>query len=537
MSRDQFSRGSFSRLLALVLSAALLSLTPAAAFADEPSSVEKTVALSSPGVVFMQTSVRLKARIQWRSYTTASGLSQATRTYRFDYSTGSGFTVAPDGTIVTASHVVEPSRQQMRNYAANRLVLDSFDYTYDSPFTQYRVSDGYINRLLQQCYRGVACKIAVTPLVNVYTGVQIADKKLANAMPARVLTSTGFDATDVAVVKVDGTNMPTVPLAETADVQSGDEITAMGFPGSARDLPTGLTEPTKLFGQVSNVRSIGSSKQIEVDADLEPGMSGGPVVNAEGEVIGLTSYGRLQSSGQSAQSYLRSVDDIRLAMNDAGVEASRGLVDTKFSSAMDLYWNDHYSAAIPVFQEVLNLQDGHPLATQYLAESQAEAGGPNDVPVAKPEPKEKPKEGVPTTLVIAIAAGVLVVVVGGLWIRSRKRRSTPAPVAPVEPVAEMRAEPIGVPTATAVAQPAVEATTQTSEHSESDVTAAVPFQAAEFAARSEGQPLSGVAENGAASEGAVDDGKLAVANRRFCEQCGTGLNADARFCSSCGAAV
>jgi hypothetical protein len=411
---------------------------------------------------------------------------------------------------VTASHVVEPPRQSMRNYAANRLVLDSFDYSYGDPFVQYRVDDGYINRLLQQCYRGVACKIVVEPLVHVYTSVQIADKKLANTMPARVLTSTGFDATDVAVVKVDGSNMPTVPLAESADVQSGDEITALGFPGSAKDLPTGLTEPTKLFGRVSNVRSVESSSQIEVDVDLEPGMSGGPVVNADGEVIGLTSYGRLQSSGQSAQSYLRTVDDIRLALNDAGVEPSRGLVDTKFSSAMDYYWNDHFSASVPLFEEVLNLQDGHPLAKQHLAQAQAEAGGPDDVPLTKPEPKDKGGDGIPATLVIAIVAGATAGVGGGLMLRRHRVRNrasskAPAPRPAVTPPAE-------------VAAPA--------DH-----------EPGEFSVPAEGRPLVPLADNGEATKGAPDDGKVAVASRRFCSQCGTELNADARFCSSCGASV
>ena len=98
----------------------------------------------------------------------------------------------------------------------------------------------------------------------------------------------------VAVPQVDG-NMPTMPLATTAnDLKSGQSIAAAGFPGSATDLPSGFTEPVKLIGRVSNVRSDGTAKVVEAStANLSHGMSGGPGVYSDGEVVGLISTTRL----------------------------------------------------------------------------------------------------------------------------------------------------------------------------------------------------------------------------------------------------
>lgn len=513
---------SFRRLFSaatIMALAATLSPTMAAAQGEGQNAMERAVVLGGPAVVFIDTSVKVKVVLVYQNPDAVSGLGSLRRSYSFDYATGSGFVVNPNGAIVTASHVVEPEQQRIRNYAANRLVLEGYGYNYPdggSPFDQYDLPLGYQNVLLQQCYRAVACTFTITPIVTVFTPVDIAQTQLPVGSPARVLTSTGFDATDVAILQTNGTNMPTVPLASTAmDLQSGDEITALGFPGSSRDnLETGVTQPNKVFGNVSNIRPEGTSSLIEVDANIEPGMSGGPAVDGDGDVVGLISFALLQSSGESGAKYLRTVDDIKTAMAAAGVEASRGPADSAFEAAMDAFWNRHYSASVPLFEKVLALSSGNLAAKGYLADAQSKAGTAQDIPVATPS-----KAGLPVWVIAAAGGGALLILLL-LVLVVRRKRPAPAAAMPtplmgnaVPPAAEPDGHGLRVvgfqPTPAPASAPAPQPS----------VTGPV------------GTPTMPGSPSGVA---VADAPASSVQAAHFCSECGHSLGSDPRFCPGCG---
>jgi hypothetical protein len=207
----------------------------------------------------------------------------------------------PDGTVLYELVTGHPDRTPQ--------VLVRLDND-DDPFERYTLRDRIWNSVLQQCYTGESCSFRTKRTVRVYTPVQIAGVSAHKPLAARVLKSTGFGQTDVVIVQVDASNMPTVPLATSAnDLKSGQSIAALGFPGSAQDLPTGFTESAKLFGRVSNIRQDGASKLVEASiTGMARGMSGGPGVNSDGKVVGLISYSRLDGDSR-AQVYLRTVDE------------------------------------------------------------------------------------------------------------------------------------------------------------------------------------------------------------------------------------
>ncbi len=539
---------STMRRKALVLSTVLatLLLAPGSAGAQSaspagPSPVERAITLASPAVVFIDTSVKIHVRLIYQNPNAVSGLGSLSRTYAFDYATGSGFVVNPNGVIVTASHVVEPEEKLMRNYAANRLVLEGFGYRYpsanSSPFDQYTLPVGYQNQLLQQCYRGVACTFAITPIETVYSAVDIAQVQLPKGTPARVLTSTGFENTDVAILQVNGTNMPTVPLAgSAADLATGDEVVALGFPGSSRDaLQTGVTQPNKVFGRVSNIRPQGTSNLIEVDANIEPGMSGGPAIDGSGNVVGLISFSLLQSSGESGAKYLRTVDDIKAALADAGVATASGPADEAFRDAMNLFWGNHFSAAVPALEKVLAIYPGQPLATQYLADAQAKAGTAEDVPVAEASPEGGGGGGVPAWAIAAAAAGAIVVVLL-VVLATRRRKPVPAAAAavPMTPPVSAVGAPAPPQEATRVGVQPPPAATPPGAGAPPAATAPPPLAAA-FAAPAVAPPAPPVAPPPAPvpEQHPIESG----GGPKFCASCGHALEAGARFCPNCGTQV
>jgi serine protease Do len=99
--------------------------------------------------------------------------------------------------------------------------------------------------------------------------------------------------TDIAVLKIDGRNLPTAPIGGSTDLVIGEWVIAIGNPYSYL---LGNTEPTVTAGVVSAVgRDLVPSGEnsgvyvgmIQTDAAINPGNSGGPLINALGEVVGV----------------------------------------------------------------------------------------------------------------------------------------------------------------------------------------------------------------------------------------------------------
>ena len=105
------------------------------------------------------------------------------------------------------------------------------------------------------------------------------------------------EVTDLAVVKIDGTNLPVVALGNSDQIQVGDWAIAVGN-------PLGL-DNTVTLGIISTLKR--SSAQvgipdkrlefIQTDAAINPGNSGGPLVNDQGEVIGINTAIRADAMG------------------------------------------------------------------------------------------------------------------------------------------------------------------------------------------------------------------------------------------------
>ena len=92
------------------------------------------------------------------------------------------------------------------------------------------------------------------------------------------------DNVDVALLKVDGANFPHLVLADDSTVRQGQEVFAVGNPGAAM-----LFSVTKgIVSAVDEFPKAGPGTWIQTDAQLNPGNSGGPLVNMQGEVIGIT---------------------------------------------------------------------------------------------------------------------------------------------------------------------------------------------------------------------------------------------------------
>src|SRR5262245_25037613 len=108
----------------------------------------------------------------------------------------------------------------------------------------------------------------------------------------------GIDTlTDLAIVKVDATGLPTAPIGDSSSIQVGQQAIAIGSPlGTFTDSVTsgiisalGRSIPVEDGSILSNL--------IQTDTAINPGNSGGPLLDPSGKVIGINTAGASQAQG------------------------------------------------------------------------------------------------------------------------------------------------------------------------------------------------------------------------------------------------
>ena len=91
------------------------------------------------------------------------------------------------------------------------------------------------------------------------------------------------EKTDLALVKVEATGLPVIPMGDSSKLEVGEPVMAIGNPfGLEQTVTTGIVSATG--------RTIGAGPYddfIQTDASINPGNSGGPLVNTRGEVVGV----------------------------------------------------------------------------------------------------------------------------------------------------------------------------------------------------------------------------------------------------------
>jgi len=128
--------------------------------------------------------------------------------------------------------------------------------------------------------------------------VTMTDKRI---LPAKLV---GADPlTDLAVIKIDGNDLPSVPLGDSTKLHPGQTVLAFGNPLGfrftvTRGIVSALNRPNPF---AADRRSPGQF--IQTDAAINPGNSGGPLVNAHGEVVGINTFLVSENGGFSGMGF------------------------------------------------------------------------------------------------------------------------------------------------------------------------------------------------------------------------------------------
>jgi S1-C subfamily serine protease len=140
------------------------------------------------------------------------------------------------------------------------------------------------------------------------TSIKVTDVGNGRTYTAKVV---GYDASDdVAVLQLQGASgLTTASLGNSSTMQAGENVTALGNAGGKGGTPSVASGTVTALNQsiTASDESSGSSEQlsglIETNADIQPGDSGGALVNSHGQVIGMNTAASssFQFQGQTGQ--------------------------------------------------------------------------------------------------------------------------------------------------------------------------------------------------------------------------------------------
>jgi serine protease Do len=189
-----------------------------------------------------------------------------------------------------------------RAKAANMAEEDSPEGMQDSPFGQFfgqqfgRQFGQQMRPQQPRVEHGLGSGVIISPDGYIVTNnhvvdgatdvrVTLSDRRI---LPAKVV---GTDPlTDLAVIKVEGKNLPNAPWGDSTKLHPGQTVLAFGNPFGfrftvTRGIVSALNRPN-----MSGDDARKPGQFIQTDAAINPGNSGGPLVNARGEVVGINTF-------------------------------------------------------------------------------------------------------------------------------------------------------------------------------------------------------------------------------------------------------
>lgn len=169
----------------------------------------------------------------------------------------------------------------------------------------------------------------------------------------------GFEQeNDVAVLKIDGENLPHVTIGDSDNMKVGDEVYAVGNPLGELDFSMTTGHVSALDRLIATDNSSESINMFQFDAAVNSGNSGGPVYNTAGEVVGVVTA-KYSDSGVEGLSFAIPINDAASIANDL---ITKGYVTGKAYMGVTLR-NDYNSMYAnyygwPVGAMVASVEDG-----------------------------------------------------------------------------------------------------------------------------------------------------------------------------------
>lgn len=471
--------------------------------------------------------------MEYYAFSTGNVFSETTSTA----SVGTGFIVTPDGYMVTNAHVVHTDEEDLYMQFA-MTALNEYAVTAAESFAAEMRRLGY--QMTQEEWEGIAnafygllaqsmevnnlktsyiCYMGnVTPGSDVSAkGVQLDLRKIGEPIPGK----------DIAILKMDKTNLPTVTIGDDTQLRTGDRVYAMGYPAvatltEALNVAQAIQEPTLTQGIISAKKEMaGGWSILQTDAAIHAGNSGGPLFNEAGDVIGINTFGMLESGGGMApgMNFAIPISIAKQFLNEINVTPSESEFTRQFREAKSLFDTEKYAEALGILRTLNEINPGYPVIADLLSQASAKVSSLQQEATVEASAEasaettaetetavKQGKEEKASSVIIYVVGGVVIILLLAVIILLLTRRKKAEPENVV-----FAGKPYQAPVYPA------QSTAQTPQ-----VTEQVPQSAAQTPLGTEQTPPQ-------------EYGEQPKKTGRFCSECGVSLSASAKFCENCGA--
>jgi S1-C subfamily serine protease len=176
---------------------------------------------------------------------------------------------------------------------------------------------------------------------------ELLEDNLEDVMNSSSLQEGLTGTSDLALIRLNSTpQIPSLLLSETDPVQ-GEDIYVIGYPGVNEDTMLtsneGQTNSTITQGSITGIKpnTTNTYDLLQMDASVEAGNSGGPIVNDSGEVLGMTTYSYASTSGNF--NWGISSTELKNFVNQSGSVNKANETNIVLSSALSDISKDYYS--------------------------------------------------------------------------------------------------------------------------------------------------------------------------------------------------
>jgi S1-C subfamily serine protease len=277
------------------------------------------------------------------------------------YTTGSGAIISSDGYIVTNAHVVDLAQTNDDDLVVEDLMYlaEELAPLFDADFeTMY----SYLEATL------FADEMAKVLKVVLPSGEILDGEVKSYGAPVG-------EGIDVAVVKVNKKNLPSIRLGDYDNLNLQDEITIFGYPGAADS--SLFTEESSLVVSITNGKISALDKKstegtpvLQVDAAATHGNSGGPITDENGTLIGLLTF-RSENNPQEVQgfNFAVPVSTVKDFVDETSADNDPSDMDILYKEGLNLYWSGYYKEALVKFEEVKDIYPKHSDIKKFISDS------------------------------------------------------------------------------------------------------------------------------------------------------------------------